>query len=327
MVSKHSQPIVSADAAGGAAGLRPDWLIESQDNLPTAKAASEPPYSKVIELECGETRMAICPDRGGGIVRFAWQEIEVFRPHTSGALPTDLANFALIPFCNRVADRRIHAGGVEHMLPAAPKEIEQRHAIHGLGWTSAWSSRQLDARSAQLSLSHDGSQWPWAFVADQAITLNYGGYTHRLSLQNTDTTPMPAGLGLHPYFPAGGAQLKTGAKGIWKSGADLLPTQHEALEREPDWFGGETIDHCFTDSDDSLQIDWPTHRLRIHTSANLPFTHVYAPKGGDFFCVEPVSHIPDAVNSPLGASETGLAMLEPDEIMEVECRFELEAIA
>lgn len=327
LVIKHSQPMVSANEAETMAGLRPDWLIESQDNSTRAPATQKPSDNQMVELLYGEARMAICPNRGGSISQFSWQGNDIFRPYSSGDLPTDLSSFPLVPFCNRIAGGRMQIGGVEYTLPAGPKEVDAQNAIHGLGWISAWSSRQLDARSIRLSLSHDGNKWPWAFVADQAITLNENGYTHRLSLQNTDTTPMPAGLGLHPYFPRNGAQLRTGAKGYWDAGAGLLPKQHVPLDSEPDWFGGEFFDHCFTGADDCLQIDWPTHRLRIHTSSNLPFTHVYVPRGEDFFCVEPVSHIPDAVNSPIGAAETGLTILEPGETMEMECRFVLEAIA
>ena len=327
LVIKNSQPMISAEEAGAMAGLRPDWLIGSSDNSMNAETAQKPSDYQAVELTCGQTRMAILPARGGSITHFSWQGMDIFRPHTSGELPTDLSNFPLVPFCNRIANGRMQIGGTQHTLPTGPKEVDAKNAIHGLGWTNAWSSRQLDERSIRLSLSHDGSDWPWAFVADQAITLNENGYTHRLSLQNTDTTPMPAGSGLHPYFPREGAQLKTCAKGYWDAGADLLPTQHVSLGGEPDWFGGAFFDHCFTGTDDCLQIDWPTHRLRMHASSNLPFTHVFVPRGEDFFCVEPVSHIPDATNSQLNMEETGLTMLEPDEIMEIECRFELEAIA
>lgn len=327
LVIKSTQPVAPVDGAGAMAELRSDWLVESQDNSARDQPTREPSNNQMVELLCGEARMAICPNRGGGISEFSWQGIDIFRPYSSGDLPTDLSSFPLVPFCNRIAGGRMQIGSVDHALPTGPKEVDAQNAIHGLGWIKPWSSRQLDARTIRLSLSHDGSDWPWAFTADQAIALDENGYTHRLSLQNTDDTPMPAGLGLHPYFPRAGAQLKTGAAGYWQSGDDLLPTEHASLDTEPDWFGGEFFDHCFTGANDCLQIDWYTHRLRIHTSSNLPLTHVYVPKGDEFFCVEPVSHIPDAVNSPLGAAETGLNILEPGEIMEVECRFELEAIA
>ena len=320
------QPGILADMTEEAVELAADQLIIQNEDFAKERAAGQLSAAETIDLQCGATRLSLCPARGGGILNFTWGEIDIFRPFKTGALPIDLASFPLVPFCNRVANRRIQDGRNAHLLPAPPKEIDAQHALHGLGWTSAWSAKLIDPRSAQLSLDHDGSQWPWAFAADQTIKLNRDGYSQRLSLTNEDAKPMPAGLGFHPYFPREGAKLRTGVTGFWDASADHLPTKHVALDSEPNWFGGDFFDHCFTGGTVSLQIDWPTHRLRIHTSANLPFSHIFVPKDADFFCVEPVSHIPDAVNSPLGATETGLIILEPGESMEVECRFQVEAI-
>ncbi len=273
----------------------------------------------------GDSQIVLSPARGGGILSFSWRNIEIFRPYTTGDKPIDLASFPLVPFCNRIANRRLRINGEDRLLPAPPKGIETPHAIHGLGWTSAWAVKELSAEAAKLALLHDGMQWPWSFAAEQTISLTDSGYVHRLALTNTDDTPMPIGLGLHPYFPRAGAKLKVGANGFWENGPDQLPTRHVTTEGEPDWFGGEAFDNLFTGSRNPIEIDWPRHRLRIHTSANLPFTHVYTPPGADFFCVEPVSHIPDAVNSPHSGAATGRRMLASGECMAIECRFEVEA--
>jgi aldose 1-epimerase len=280
-----------------------------------------------LDLELGNVRLAVSPSRGGGIERFAWRGHDVFRPFEGGDQPTDLSCFPLVPFCNRITNRRLHFGSEDHLLPPAPQDIEPRHALHGIGWTCDWSVTESSSAATTLSLKHDGTQWPWKFVAGQEIVLNETGYIHRLSLTNTDARLMPAGLGLHPYFPNAEAKLQLGASGFWATGANLLPTHHAALTNQPNWFDGKNYDHCFTGRANPILLEWPTHRLRIHTSANLPYTHVFVPDGADFFCVEPVSHIPDAVNSTLSAEATGLRILEPGETMEVECRFELESIA
>lgn len=50
---------------------------------------------------------------------------------------------------------------------------------------------------------------------------------------------------------------------------------------------------------------------------------IYTPQAHDFFCVEPVSHIPDAVNRREPPEMTGLTALPPGETMRLECRFEV----
>ncbi|MEL7218992.1 MAG: hypothetical protein AAGK01_11250, partial [Pseudomonadota bacterium] len=65
----------------------------------------------------------------------------------------------------------------------------------------------------------------------------------------------------------------------------------------------------------------------IETSKDLAFTHVYSPPGEEFFCVEPVSHIPDAVNSALSNDETGLRILKPGEEFEVSCTYSVEELS
>lgn len=280
----------------------------------------------IVELRLGASRLSLRPANGGSLLRFSWNDVDVFRPYCSGQRAIDSACFPLVPFCNRIADRLLEANGEVHLLPAACAEIEARHALHGVGWTSAWSVRDITPSSAILALFHDGDEWPWAFEAEQSLVLYQDGYSHSLSVKNLGQSPMPAGLGLHPYFPRVGANLEIGADGFWENGADRLPTDHQSIENEPDWFGGKSIDHCYISYSNPISIEWPTHRLRIHRSSNLPFTHVFIPDEADFFCVEPVSHIPNAMNGTLGTAATGVSKLEPGESMQIECRFALEAI-
>ena len=63
--------------------------------------------------------------------------------------------------------------------------------------------------SAVLSFDHPADTWPWHYIATQTLTLRADSLDLALSVENRDSTPMPAGLGWHPYFHKGqGAQLK-----------------------------------------------------------------------------------------------------------------------
>ena len=67
----------------------------------------------------------------------------------------------------------------------------------------------------------------------------------------------------------------------------------------------------FTGRTGDLVIDWPGRRLTMATAADLAFTVIYHPKGAPFFCVEPVSHMTDAINRAEPPEITGLVWLEP----------------
>ncbi len=279
---------------------------------------------QLLELTCGATQLSLSPWLGGGIAAFTWRGHDVFRPYAGDSDPLALASFPMVPFCNRIAHGQLPVGSGTSSIPLLHKDAEPEHALHGLGWVSPWAVTQSSSSSAILTLHHDGAVWPWSFEAHQEITARADGYVHKMAITNLAETPMPAGLGLHPYFPRAGARLKVDIGGLWENGADRLPSSHRSLSSQPEWLTGPSVDNCYTGRRDAIEIAWPTHRLTMHPSANLPFTHVYCPAGEDFFCVEPVSHIPDAVNSSLSHDETGLKMLQPGESMEIECRFTLE---
>ena len=76
--------------------------------------------------------------------------------------------------------------------------------------------------------------------------------------------------------------------------------------------GPSTIDHCYEGWRGPALIDLGEGaRLRLDASRNLGWLHLYAPAGGDAFCVEPVSQMPDAFNQA-GAPQT---ILQPREVL------------
>lgn len=134
---------------------------------------------------------------------------------------------------------------------------------------------------------------------------------------------MPAGLGWHPYFPKAEATLTADILAAWtdEDGA-IIGSKPVALTERTDLTHTRQacdldLDHCFTAGHGATIITWPSRslRLKMEASQTLRFLTVYTPPGEDFFCVEPVSHIPDSVNNPLPADQTGLQTLQPDEIL------------
>lgn len=268
--------------------------------------------------------LILLPETGGSIASFTWQGIDIFREIASGKDPLSLASFPLVPFCNRIDQGQFSAGAKRVRLAPINPEAEPVHALHGYGWMDAWQIVEETRSSANIRHRHDGGQWPWAYEAQQHLVLTSDGFLQRLSLINQGNSPMPTGLGFHPYFPREGAVLDAPVRAIWHNGEDRLPSEIEALDRQPHWFAGWSFDNCFVSDDPEIAVTWPTHRLTLRPDPALCFTHVYVPAEEPFFCVEPVSHMPDAVNRKEPPAETGLRWLEPGESWSVECRFAVE---
>jgi aldose 1-epimerase len=275
-----------------------------------------------IALGSGAYRLELAPERGGSILRFDWRGEPVMRP-TCGPSILDVACFPLVPFSNRIAGGRFTVGGVEiRLAPNFPGE-NHPHTLHGFGWLSEWQILSRDSASATLEQVWPGGEWPWPYRARQSFGLNDEGLEMTLSLTNLAATPMPAGLGFHPYFPRTDTTiLRAKHRGEWLND-EYCPPRHLDLRPEPrDWWEGETVcnrlvDTVYTGREGSLVIGWPERgmELTIKPSANLPFTAIYTPQDANFFCVESVSHMTDAVNRD--GADIGLVWLECGENLAV----------
>lgn len=267
-----------------------------------------------VLLRSEQTALALAPDCGGGIESFLWRGREIFHARPDAPGPLALGVFTLSPFSGRIAQGRFSAHGCAISLGHNhPADRAPPHALHGFDWVSPFAIVEASPARAVLRRRHDASEWPWPYESEQVFALTNDGYAHGLAITNLGATPMPAGLGLHPFFPRRGARLTLNVGGVWETTADQIPTRWRALDRAPGWLGGDAIDHCFTGRDGPIVIDWPSHRLTIEPDAAFAFAVVFTPPGEHYFCVEPASHMPNAVNRAEPSSTTGLRWLSPGE--------------
>lgn len=284
----------------------------------------------ILTLTHGELALDVAPAIGGSIVGFRVGDTPILRETTPEALAsgdaTKLASFPLVPFSGRIAWARFAFGGEEHAL--APNFGENPHYLHGFGWRSAWSvSRRADA-SVTLVLDHDpeagpesAGKWPYRMRAELTYALEPGALTMTLAVENRDARPMPCGLGFHPYFPRRpGATLRFHAAGVWLPDDDEIPTRRAAPAGDFDFSTPKpvesvTLDNAFAGFGGTAELTFPDRKLALAMDAQALFTHcvVFVPPGKDFFCVEPVSHMPDAINRMAEVEDHGLRILAPHE--------------
>jgi aldose 1-epimerase len=296
-------------------------MTTSAQNLNTARLEI---HSKHLEIE-------LDPNAGGSIAGFRAGGRDLLRPAPNAATndPLNMACYPLLPFVGRIGFGKFRFDTQDITLP--PHPIAAPHALHGLGWQRSWSVIEVSTSSAKIALEHDGeADWPWRFSATQNYQLDDASLTVMMTITNRASRPMPAGLGLHPFFPNRQSARLTGELPyVWESSADGLPTNRVEVTAVRNFARGRriapmTLDHCFSGGKGPLDISWDDHplTLRLH-GRDADHTVIYTPQAFDFFCVEPVTHTPNAVNRPEPPEITGLRILQPTETLQLTCRFEV----
>ena len=270
-------------------------------------------------------------EAGGGITFLRLRGVDVLRPAPAQpAVPLDLSCFPLVPYANRIAHGRFTWEG--RQVSIEPNTPGDPSPMHGDGWLSVWSIAQLSADRIVLEMRHSAGAWPWGYLARQTIAADPGGVSLGLELINQSDGLMPAGLGLHPYFPGRSeARLTAEVRAVWLTDKDLLPTDLAPPDRFGDWARGaplaaaELIDNCHTGWSGPAEIVLADRDMLVRLTAapSQRWLHVYSPPGQDFFAIEPVSHRPDALNTPNPMGE-GVIALPPGAALRAGMRIEAD---
>lgn len=288
-----------------------------------------------IRLSAGDLVLELAPEVGGAIARFGLDRsqgyVPLMRPAPEGLHDAlDASCFPLVPFCNRVRDGRFSFAGRQVRL--APNLPPQKHPLHGQGWRSPWAVGDAREHEADLVYRHPPGEWPWAYEARQRFELDADGLSLRLSVRNLADGPMPAGLGLHPYFPCDGATvLAAGVETAWTIDEEVMPVQavpaggrYDLRDRR---ICGQDLDNGFEGWSGEAVIRWPEAGVGLAIrSADAACFQVYSPKQGGLFVAEPVTHRNAALNLPESQWTTaGLRVLDPGAEFAITTRFEVVA--
>ena len=278
-----------------------------------------------IELRAVELHLTLAPLVGGSISRFysqrGTQQQQWLRPAETldPAKPWTMGSFPLVPYANRIRDGRSSFGPRPLNLPATYPD--SHHAIHGTAWQLPWQVVAQSADHATLALDYTSGDWPYAFHAVQEFRLDAkAGLTVVLSVTNRDNVDMPIGVGHHPYLPhRPGTRLTTGVQAMWGGDSEVMPTSLQTpafLETLRSGIALDTLDldNNFIGWNHHARVDWPDTGTALVMTAEAPFDYfvLYCPKGGEAFCIEPVSNCTDWMNlTQQGQGDVGGQLLAP----------------
>jgi aldose 1-epimerase len=264
--------------------------------------------SAVVQLQQGALRLALRPDCGGAIAGLWLDDLPVLRSCEPQALRSvrDSGCYPLVPYSNRIGGGQFRWLGRRYN---AALTSDEPLPIHGTGWLHAWQVLQRAPERVTLAYTHpsDG-QWPFAFHVEQVFELKPDALRISLAATNIDARTTPMGLGWHPYFvrrPRSRVHLELTQR--WEADAAKLPVRavpQSALDAD---VAVLDLDNCFDGWRGPARIR--DERLSLRLSSSLDHAVIYTPRDADRFCVEPVSHVNNALASddPQGRGLRALA--------------------
>jgi aldose 1-epimerase len=269
-----------------------------------------------IELRAGDLRLALRPDLGASIAGLWNGELPVLRSTEAAALEGARLSgcYPLVPYSNRLGHRHFRWLGKEYTTRA--NFDDSPHSVHGMAWQRAWEVESQREDDAVLRLVHKGdADWPFAFTVRQVFSLTVGALNVGLAITNDAPHAAPVGLGWHPYFPKRDrSRLHIELTDRWASdAATQLPTRRVPQPGIDGDVAHLDFDNCFEGWQGAARIRDEKFSLRLTSS--LPYLVVFTPPQRDYYCVEPVSHVSNAIHMSDPAAH-GLRTLQPGERFE-----------
>jgi aldose 1-epimerase len=224
----------------------------------------------------------------------------------------------LAPWANRLSEYAYYANGKKYELNRGLGNLrgdQNQNPIHGLlNFSPLWHVVSMDAGADSACLSSQLEFWkypdlmaqfPFAHTIEMTHCLHEGVLEVRTTLRNLSTDPMPVGIGYHPYL-----QLHDSPRDTWK--VHLAARDHLVLspqfiptgERKPVEFGdpltlaGVSLDDVFSGlaQDATFSVEGAHEKISVRYGPKYTVAVVYAPKGRQFICFEPMSIITDGFN-------------------------------
>lgn len=283
-----------------------------------------PAVGKLATLSDGGTELAVAPECGARIVSFRVDGRDILRPASaeafSSGMPYGFAAFPLMPYSGPIFGDGFRFAG--EWYPLARNVHMEPTATHGEAWIKPWRTTTRSETSIALTVDYypTSVSFPFAWRGEMTFSLEPGRLTVAMSLTNRDHRPMPAGLGIHPYFPKEpGTILQFDCTGVWPSDAPEAVNQG-CLPLEPglDFRAGQDIDpivldRCFEGWDGKATLTAPDgFTTTIEADATFGKLQIYDAWNYPYICIEPVTNANDGFNrAALNVPGHSVVVLEP----------------
>jgi aldose 1-epimerase len=274
-----------------------------------------------LVLESDALEVVLLPDVGARLHRVRAFGVDLLRTpdqvegHASD--PFFWGAYVMAPWCNRARPGPMTvAGRTIDLRPNFPDGT----AIHGQVSDRPWQASD----DGRLTVAGGGDGWPWDYEVRLHPTVE--GTTLRLALEliNRSDGPMPAGLGLHPWFVRP-LEVGLAAEAVYPSNAGSIgrpePVRGTRFDLRTAGEPPGELDATWSSlAPSSVRLRWPQARveadLDIRTEAS-PCVAVATPSDPGATAVEPQTHGPDGLRRLLAGEPDAPTLLPPGEALQL----------
>jgi aldose 1-epimerase len=275
--------------------------------------------------------LTVLPRLGARLHRLRAFGVDVLRtpddPREHERDPFYWGGHVMAPWGNRLEARPVTVGARTVDLAS---NFQDGSAIHGQVYLRPWEQRG----DGEFAVRAGGDGWPWPYEAVLRVTLDEAAPAVRLeqALTNLADDPMPAGLGIHPWFRRP-IELLIDARRVYPDNL-AGPAAAQAVEGELDLRQLRSVpadlDATWIDlADPPVQLRWPEWDIACRMSAQTDATlHVVAasPSEVDAIAVEPATNAPQALRRLLEGQPGGLVWLPPGETLRLDTLLSFERL-
>lgn len=229
-------------------------------------------------------------------------------------------SFVMAPWCNRIQAGRTRFDSREIRVDL---NFPDGTVIHGQVYGRRWD-RQPDGT---LRVQAGGDGWPWEYevtlrieIDDQTLRLDH-------TLTNLSAEPMPAGIGIHPWFVCP-AEIRIRAAAVYPrnpdSAAEPEPVAGPFDLRQPRPMP-DGLDATWTEvGTPPVELAWPNQGVSatMRVTAESIYIVAASPAALDAIAVEPQTHAPQGLRRLLNHEPGSLTMLKPRGSLRLSVDFE-----
>lgn len=230
--------------------------------------------------------------------------------------------YVMAPWCNRISPGPTEVAG--RTIDLEPN-FGDGSAIHGQVSARPWSAEA----DGTFRASGGGDGWPWRYEVTCHASVEGPVLALAYRLTNRSDGPMPAGLGLHPWFRRP-VEVGISAAMVYPANAGSPPIPEpvsgrlDLRRRRP---LAPNLDATWADlATPRIDLAWAEHDInaRIEIDADRVLVAAASPAHVEAVAVEPQTHGPDALRRLLAGEPDELTLLEPGERLALTLRVTAE---